>query len=302
MVVVKRLGSAFVTLLAISLVVFVLSRMSGDPRELMLSEYATAEDYELLNERLGLDKPYYAQYGVFLADAVRGDLGESIQARQPVLTLILQRLPGTLELAGSAFVAIILASVLLGVATAVWRDTWVETAGNIVAVVGQSVPAFWLGIVLVYVFALTLGWLPMAGRGGWLYLVLPTLTIAANSLAALTRLLSSAMTEAMDAEYVKFANVKSVPPWRVTMVHCLKNAILTPFTYAGIILGQLLTGSIIVETVFGWPGIGLLALQAVQTRDYPLLQGVVLVFAIIYVGIALLVDVAYAYLDPRIRH
>lgn len=301
MLVAQRLGSALITLIAITLVVFILSRLSGDPRELMLSEYATAEDFSLLSERLGLDKPYYVQYSMFLTKAAAGDLGDSIQARQPVLNLIMQRLPGTLELAGAAFAMILFASTVLGVATAVWRGTLVETTGNVVAVVGQSVPAFWLGIVLIYVFALRLHWLPMAGRGGWENLILPAVTIAANSLAALTRLLSSSMSEALEAEYVKFAHVKSVPPWRIVLVHCLKNAILTPFTYAGIVLGQLLTGSIIVESVFGWPGLGLLALQAVQTRDYPLLQGVVLVFAIIYVGIALLVDVAYAYLDPRIR-
>ncbi|MHB9092747.1 MAG: ABC transporter permease, partial [Chloroflexota bacterium] len=155
--------------------------------------------------------------------------------------------------------------------------------------------------MLILLFAVQLGWLPTAGRGDWRNIVLPALTISANSTAALMRLLRSAMLDALDAEYVKLARVKGVAEPTVVLVHCLKNAVLVPFTYAGIVLGNLLTGSIITETVFGWPGLGLLALQAVQTRDYPLLQGIVLVFALIYVGIAFVVDVGYTYLDPRTR-
>jgi peptide/nickel transport system permease protein len=281
--------------------VFLLSRLSGDPRYLMLNEYATPEDFRLLGEKLGLDKPIYVQYAKFVAGAAMGNLGESMQARQPVLKMILDRAPGTLQLAGTAYFLIILASTVLVIVTALGRDTWVDRIGKGIAVLGQSVPAFWLGIMLILVFAVQLGWFPTAGRGTWRNLVLPAFTIAANSTAAIMRLLRSAMLDALDAEYVKFARLKGVGEPPIVLIHCLKNAALIPFTYAGIVLGQLLTGSIIVETVFGWPGLGLLALQAVQTRDYPLLQGVVLMFALIYVCIAFVVDLAYLYLDPRTR-
>jgi len=297
----RRAGSAILTLLVMSVLVFGLSRLSGDPRYLLLDEYATDEDFRIMGERLGLDQPLVLQYGRFLGQALVGDLGRSVQARLPVTQMIAERFPATLQLAGAALLFTLTVSVFLGVITATRRGTWVDGLGRVVALVGQSVPAFWLGIVLIFLVAVQLGWLPTAGRGDWRYLVLPAVTLSANSMAALTLLLRGAMLDALEAEYVKLARIKGASGLKIAWVHALRNASLVPFTYAGIVLGHFLTGSIVVETVFGWPGIGQLALQAVQTRDYQLLQGVVLFFAVIYVSIAFLIDLAYGVLDPRVR-
>lgn len=297
----RRAGSAILTLLVMSVIVFGLSRLSGDPRYLLLDEYATPEDFVILGEQLGLDKPLPVQFWVFLSHAIVGDLGQSISAHQPVTQVIADRFPATLQLAAAAFIGTIVVAVLLGVITAMRRDTWIDLAGKLVALVGQSVPSFWLGIVLIFVVALQLGLLPTAGRGDWRNLILPAVALSANATAALTRLLRGAMLDALDAEYVKLARSKGASELKIAWVHSLRNAGLVPLTYAGIVLGQFLTGSIVVETVFGWPGVGLLALQAVQTRDYPLLQGVVLTFAATYVSIAFVVDLLYGILDPRVR-
>lgn len=297
----RRAASALLTILVMSLLVFGLSRLSGDPRYLLLDEYATPEDFRLLGEQLGLDKPLPVQFWTFLSHAVVGDLGQSINVHQPVTTVIADRFPATLQLAAAAFLLTLVVAVLLGVITAMRRDTWIDVTGKLVALFGQSVPSFWFGIVLIFVVALQLGLLPTAGRGDWRNLILPAVALSANATAALTRLLRGAMLDALDAEYVKLARSKGASEMAIAWVHCLRNAGLVPLTYAGIVLGQFLTGSIVVETVFGWPGVGLLALQAVQTRDYPLLQGVVLAFAATYVSIAFVVDLIYGMLDPRVR-
>lgn len=297
----RRVASAVLTLLVMSVLVFGLSRLSGDPRYLMLDEYATPEDYRLMGEQLGLDQPVAVQYAKFIGQAVRGDLGRSVQARIPVATMITDRFPATLQLAGAALLLTLILSLPLGVLTATHRGTWIDTLGRVIALAGQSIPAFWLGIVLIFVVAVQLGWLPTAGRGDLRNLVLPALALSANSMAALTLLLRSSMLDSLDAEYVKLARIKGASPAAIAWVHALRNAALVPFTYAGIVLGHFLTGSIVVETVFGWPGMGQLALQAVQTRDYTLLQGVVLFFALIYVSIAFVIDLAYGALDPRVR-
>jgi peptide/nickel transport system permease protein len=267
----------------------------------MLDEFASAEDYQTLGEVLALDKPLYVQYWTFVSRAATGDLGASVYTRRPVTTMISDRFPATVQLAAAAFVLTLLVSILLGVMTAVRRGTVIDLVGRVISLVGQSVPSFWLGLVLIFVFAVGLGWVPTSGRGDWRNLILPALTLSANACAALTLLLRTAMVEALDAEYVKLAKIKGASATRIAWVHCFRNAALLPLTYAGLVLAQMLTGSIIVETVFGWPGVGLLALQAVQTRDYQLVQGVVLVFAAIYVGMALAVDLAYGWLDPRVR-
>jgi peptide/nickel transport system permease protein len=296
----RRAVSALLTLLAMSVLVFGLARLSGDPRYLMLDEYANRADFEALGRYLGLDRPLHEQYTRFLGQVVTGDLGTSPQVHQPVAQLIAERFPATLQLAGTAFVLTIVISTLLGVLTAINRGTWLDRVGKVAALLGQSVPSFWLGIVLIFVVSVTLGLLPTAGRGDWKNLILPAFTLSVYSTGALTLLLRGAMLDTLDAEYVKLARAKGVTQRRIFWVHCLRNAALVPFTYAGIVLGHFLTGSIVVETVFAWPGVGQLALQAVQTRDYQLLQGVVLVFAMIYIGVAFLVDLVYGLLDPRV--
>ncbi len=247
----RRAGSALLTLLVMSVLVFGLSRLSGDPRYLLLDEYATPEDFRLLGEQLGLDKPLPFQFWTFLSHAVVGDLGQSINAHQPVTKVISDRFPATLQLAAVAFLLTVVVAVLLGVITAMRRDTWIDLTGKLVALLGQSVPSFWLGIVLIFVVALQLGLLPTAGRGDWRNLILPAVALSANATAALTRLLRGAMLDALDAEYVKLARSKGVSEMAIAWVHCLRNAGLVPLTYAGIVLGQFLTGSIVVETVFG---------------------------------------------------
>ena len=296
----RRAGSALLTLLAMSVLVFALARISGDPRYLLLDEYANAADFQRLGEYLGIDQPLPIQYARFLQQALRGDLGTSAQVHQPVASIIAERFPATIQLASTAFALTLLVSLFLGVLTATHRGGWLDHAGRVTSLLGQSVPSFWLGIVSIFVISVWLGLLPTGGRGDWHNLILPALTMAAYPTGALTLLLRGAMLETLDAEYVKLARAKGVSQAKITWVHCLRNAALVPFTYAGIVLGHFLTGSIVVETVFAWPGVGQLALQAVKTHDYQLLQGIVLVFALVYICVAFAVDLLYGLLDPRV--
>lgn len=289
-------------LLAISVIVFALARLSGDPLEIMLPEEATAEDFELAAQHWGLDRPLTLQYLSFLGNLLRGDFGRSIRLRQPALQLVVERLPATLQLATAAILISVLIAVPIGVLSAVHRDTPLDQVGKVIALVGQSMPSFWLGIVLIWVFAVMLGWFPSSGRGGIAHYVLPAIALGWYQVAALMRLIRSSMLDVMDSEYVKLARVKGVSPPAVIWKHCLRNAAIPPLTYFGVIAAALLTGSVVTETIFSWPGIGLLAIDAVRYRDFPLIQTIVLLFAFTFIVVNLLVDILYAYVDPRIRY
>ena len=299
---VRRLVLAIITLLAVSLIIFILSRSAGDPVSLMLDEYSTQEDIDRMMAKLGTDKPYYQQYFIFLRDAVQGDLGDSIKEGRPVREVILEKLPATLYLGLTAFIVSLLVGIPLGILSSIKRGSMVDQVGKVVALLGQSAPPFWLGIMLIIFFAVAIRLFPTSGRESWNSIVLPAVTLGWYYAAANLRLVRSAMLDVLDSEYIKLARAKGVPYWGVVLRHAFRNALIPPLTFAGVTLGALVTGSLVVETVFAWPGLGKLAIDALYAFDYPLLQGVVVVFTLLYVLVAFTVDVLYAYIDPRIRY
>ena len=299
---VRRFLMAIVTLLAVSVIIFIMSRAAGDPRHIYLDDYSTQEDWDKLTENMGLDKPYYLQYGIFIKDALRGKFGESPSEGRPSMEIILERFPATLQLGLAAFFFSVVIGVPLGILSAVKRGSVLDMVGKVVALVGQSAPTFWLGLMLMFLLAVKLEWLPPYGRQERLSIVLPAVTLGWFYVAANLRLLRSAMLNVLDSEYVKLARAKGVSGNAVIWKHALRNALIPVLTFAGITLGGLVTGSLVVETVFAWPGLGQLAVKALIGVDYPLLQAVVVVFTLMYVIAALLVDVMYAYIDPRIRY
>ena len=301
--IVRRLLQGLVTLFLVSIIVFILGRLTGDPVALLLSEFSTFEDQERLTRQLGLDKPLPQQYAIFVWNAVRGDLGRSIRGdRAPALELVLERLPATLQLASISASLSFLIGLPLGVLAALRRGSFVDSISRVLALLGQATPVFWLGIVAMYVFSVQLGWLPTSGYGTPKQFVLPVAALSAFMVAAFLRLTRSGMLEALDSEYVKLARIKGVSETRVVWKHALRNSLIPVITYLGTVFGRMVTGTVVVETVFAWPGVGRLAFDAVMLRDFPVLQAVVLFMATAFLLINLVVDVLYAYVDPRIRY
>jgi peptide/nickel transport system permease protein len=300
--VLSRLLQSLVTLAILSVVVFVLARTTGDPLHLILPMSATPEDYANARQYLGLDRSYPEQYVSFVARAVTGDFGTSIRARRPVSELIRERLPNSLRLAAFAMAVSLAIAFPLGVMAAVKKGTGIDRAAQVVAVLGQSLPTFWVAIVLVEFVAGRLQWLPAGGAGGFASYVLPGFTLGWFVVAGMMRLLRSGMLEVLDSEYVKLARVKGVAERRVVWLHALKNALIPVVTFAGIYFAILLTTAIVVETVFAWPGLGRLAYDGITSRDFPVIQAVVLTAAAIVAAVNLAVDCLYAVLDPRIRY
>ena len=305
----RRLVASLFTLLVISLLVFLLARGSGDPRSLMLDDYADPGQWEEVGAKLGLDKPWFiswppweSQYGIFLVNAFRLDFGNAISDPRTVSELILERLPATLQLGLAAFIFSIVIGVPLGILSSLKRNSIWDNMGKLVALLGQSMPPFWLGIMLIFLFALRFEWVPPSGRQDWNSFILPAITLGWFFVAANMRLIRSAMLEVLDSEYIKLARAKGVSPPVVVWKHALRNALIPPLTFMGVTLGLLITGSIVAETVFQWPGLGLLAYTALIRSDYPTLQGIVMVFSGMYLIINFLVDILYAYIDPRIRY
>ena len=291
-----------VTLIAVSMIIFIMARVTGDPRVLLLDENASQEQWARMGEELGLDKPYYHQYGLFMKDVLRGNFGESIKLQEPVMTAIAGRIWPTVQLGGGAFLLALVVGIPLGVLSAVMRGTALDQLGRVIAMVGQAAPSFWLGIMFMFFFAVKLGWVPPSGREGWNSIILPMVTLAwGGFLAGSLRLMRSAMLDVMDSEYIKLAKAKGVSTRSLIWKHAFRNALIPPLTLAGVSMPAILTGSITTELVFAWPGMGQLAIQALYTSDYPLLQGLTIMFTLGYVGIAFAVDVLYAYIDPRIR-
>jgi peptide/nickel transport system permease protein len=300
--IVRRVLQGFILLFVLALVVFALARVTGNPADLLLPEDATREDRADLLRTLGLDRPVHEQLLVFLRGAVRGDLGQSIRYRKPAVEVFFERLPNTLTLVPLAMGAAILVSIPLGVLAAVRRGTFIDRCCSAVAVLGIATPSFWLGIVLIYVFSIQLGWLPSARMGGPSHYVLPVVTLAAFLVAGMMRLVRSSMLEVLDSEFVKLARIKGLSQTVVIWKHCLSNALIPVVTLFGVFFALLVTGAIVTETVFAWPGVGRLTYEAVIFRDYPLLQAVILLKGVIVLGVNLAVDVLYAYLDPRVRY
>jgi peptide/nickel transport system permease protein len=275
--------------------------MSGDPTTFLLSAEAATEDRVALRQALGLDKSIPEQFAIYVADALQGDLGTSFTHRRPVVDVLAERLPATIELAIAAMLVSIVIGIPLGVWTAVRRGTWSDRLVQVTAIVGMSAPAFWIGIMLVTLFGGYLRWLPTYGRDGPQHLILPVVTLAFFLVASMIRLTRSSMLEVLGSEYVKFARMRGLSRSRMIWKHALKNALIPVITFAGIMLASLLNGTVVVESVFGWPGVGSVALQAVEERNFPLLQGAVLLSGFLYITTALIVDLTYAYVDPRIR-
>ena len=298
----RRFLISIVTVLVVSVMNFGMSRAVGDPRVLLLDDYSTKDDWDRLGRELGLDKPYYEQYGIFVKEALKGEFGESIQQGRPAMHIILERLPATIQLGVAAFVLSLIVGVPLGILSAVKRGSLLDQFARIIALIGQSAPPFWLGIMLMFFFAVQLDWLPPFGREGPKSVILPAITLGWFYAAANLRLIRSAMLDVLDSEYIKLARAKGVSSRSIIMKHAFRNALIPPLTFAGVTLGALVTGSLVTETVFAWPGLGKLAVDSLFGLDYPLLQGVVIIFTLMYVGASFLVDVLYAYIDPRIRY
>lgn len=289
------------TLLAMSVIVFLLGRLTGDPVALLLSDSATEQDRATLARELGLDQPLAKQYWVFVAHAVQGDLGRSVAGdRQPALELIGERLPASLKLASWALLISLAIGIPLGVIAAVKRGTAFDSCARVFALLGQSVPVFWLGLVLMYLFSVQLGWLPTSGYGEWRHYVLPAFSMALFTVAAIARLVRVSMIDALSSEYIKLARIKGVSERSVVWKHALRNSLIPVLTYMGAFFATMITGAVVIETVFSWPGIGRLAYESILNRDFPVIQAVVLVMTALFMLANLLVDIAYAWLDPRI--
>ena len=300
--IIGRVIQSIVSMFVVSIVVFALVRLSGDPIQIMMPAEASKADIELVRAHLGLDRPWTVQYWRFLTQALQGDFGRSVRFRRPALDLVAERYGATLELGGLAVLIVIAIALPVGVYSAVRRGSALDYAARAFAALGQAVPPFWLGLVLVLIFGVMLHLLPTSGRGTPLHVLLPGITLGWFAVAGLMRLTRSSMLDVLAAEHVELARIKGLPERRVIWRHAFKNAALPVVTFAALLFVALLNGSIIVETVFGWPGLGLLVIEAVDSRDYPIVQTVVLFLSAMYIGVNLLVDVLYAYLNPKIRY
>ena len=300
--IIGRVIQSIISMFVVSVVVFALVRLSGDPIQIMMPAEASKADIELVRAHLGLDRPWTVQYWRFLTQALQGDFGRSVRFRRPALDLVAERYGATLELGGLAVLIVIAVALPVGVYSAVRRGSPLDYAARAFAALGQAVPPFWLGLVLVLIFGVMLHLLPTSGRGTPLHVLLPGITLGWFAVAGLMRLTRSSMLDVLGSEYVKLARIKGLPERRVIWRHAFKNAALPVVTFAALLFVALLNGSIIVETVFGWPGLGLLVIEAVDSRDYPIVQTVVLFLSAMYISVNLLVDILYAYLNPKIRY
>lgn len=299
---IRRVMQSLLVLLGVSFVIFIISRLGGDPVSLMVGPDVQEAEREALRRQLGLDAPLYVQYLRFLSGAVRGDFGTSILAGVPAMSLVLERLPATLQLAAFALVFAAVVGIPLGVATAIRRNTWLDYIGTGVTLLGQSLPSFWLGILLILVLGLQLRLLPISGRGTALHLVMPGVTLGFSLVAVFARLTRSSMLEVLSADYVRTAKAKGLRPRSIIMRHEVKNAMIPLVTVMGMSFATLMGGAVVTEQIFAWPGIGRLALNSIYQRDFPVIQADVLFVSAVVVAMNLLVDVVYTLLDPRIRY
>jgi peptide/nickel transport system permease protein len=297
----RRLAQSLLVVLGVSFVVFFILHLTGDPALLLLPPDATAEDVQKFREAMGFNDPFLVQYWRFLTGALQGDFGQSTRHGEPAMALVMERLPATFELAGAGMLIALLVAIPAGIVSAVRRNTIIDYISTVVALLGQSMPTFWLGIMLILVFSVQLHLLPSSGRGELQHLVLPAITLGLFTTARMTRLTRSGMLEVLGQDYIRTARAKGVDEPPVVWKHALKNAAVPIVTIAGIELGALLGGSVITETIFAWPGVGRLSVQAIYNRDYPVVQAAVFVLATTFVVVNLLVDLVYTYLDPRIR-
>jgi len=299
--IIKGLANALVSIIGASLIIFVISRLSGDPVSLMLPIEAPKSAIEALRNNLGLDLPIWQQYLIFLSHAVRGDFGNSYRWQMPALQLVFERLPATIELAAAAFTFSVLLSIPLGVLSAVYRGSWIDHVGRIIAMTGQAVPSFWVGLILILVFAVGLGWLPAFGADSLKHVILPAISLGWYPVAAQTRIIRSGMLEVLDSDYIRMGRAVGTPERLLIWKYAFRNALLPLVTIMGVYFAAMLSGAFVVETVFAWPGLGRTVVEAVFARDYPVVQAGVLVTSIVFILSNFLVDLSYSLIDPRIR-
>jgi ABC-type dipeptide/oligopeptide/nickel transport system permease component len=297
-----RLFQTVIALVGISVLIFVLVRASGDPTMLMRTATSTEEEIANIKQQLGLDKSPPEQYWIFVKSLARGDLGKSLTKRRPVTTMISEALPKSLKLAVLSFAASMIGALLLGVLAARKRDGLLDNGVKFLAVLGQGMPPFWVGIVLIYILSVYFRLLPAGGTGGFSYFVLPVFTLSFYILPGMMRLVRSCMLDVLDTEYIKLARIKGLSENVIIWKHALRNAVITPLTTAGVLFASLIAGEVIIETVFNWPGIGRLLVEGLVARDFPIVQGITLMVAGLVLVINLLVDILYAYVDPQIRY
>lgn len=301
--VVRRLWQSALTLVGVSVFVFAILRvLPGDPAKMLLPEGAPESAVEELNRHLGLREPLHVQYAIFLRSVSRGDFGESFQYRAPALRVVTERLPATLQLTLAAMALTVFVGVSLGILAAVRRGTGYDYAGTVLAVLGQSLPNFWLGIMLILLFGVALRWLPTSGFEGWRHVILPAITLAAFPTALVARLTRSSMLEILSRDFIRTGRAKGLAERAVILRHALRNAAIPVLTVIGLQIGTLLGGAVITESVFAWPGMGKLVVDAIFFRDFPVVQTVLILSATVFVVINLAVDLLYTLIDPRIRY
>ncbi len=288
-------------LLVVTLVFFIFRLVPGDVARIVAGERATEEEVALIREQMGLNDPIHVQYARYLWGLARGDLGRSLTYRRQVLDEIISRIPATLELALAGIGVSIVIGLTTGIISAVKRNTIYDYTSMVAAISGVCVPNFWLGLLLIMIFSVTLGWLPTGGRGGLKFLILPTIALSARLIAIIARLTRSTMLEVISGDYIRTARAKGLNERIILARHALRNAMIPLVTIVGLQFGSLLAGSIVVETVFAWPGMGSLLINAVNSRDYPMVQGITLVYTIAFMVVNLLTDLSYGFLDPRVR-
>jgi len=302
----RRILGLVPVLLGVAFLVFTMLWISpGDPVVALLGESAqgiSSEALAELRQAYGLDRPFLVQFASYLADVVRGDLGVSVRSSQPVLTEVMSRFPATLALAGSAMLVAIVIGMVFGILAAVYRGTIVDHVAVVVALLGVSVPVFWSGLVLMLIFALYLGWLPASGFGSWRHLLMPAFAVGFSSAAFIARITRASLIEALRQDYVRTARSKGLSPSVVRLKHALRNALLPVVTVVGLQFGGLLGGAVLTETVFAWPGVGRMLVDAIRSRDMPLVQGSVLFVAVVFIVVNLVVDLSYAALNPKVRY
>lgn len=298
----RRLLLLFLVLYGVvTLVFFLIHMIPGDPVDIMLGDHALAADKDVLREAMGLDRPLGGQYLGYLGDLLHGDLGQSIHSRRPVLAEIAERFPATVELMLGAMLVALLMALPLGIISALRPYGWLDGSSMLISFLGISIPNFWLGPMLIMVFSVQLGWLPVNERGGIEHLILPAITLGTAMAAMLSRMIRASLLEVLDEEYITNARAKGLPERLVIFKHALRNALIPVITIVGLQVGVLLSGAIITEAIFDWPGLGSLLLEGIYSRNYPLVQGCILVIATVYVLVNLVTDIAYAWADPRVR-
>ncbi len=298
----KRLGHTIIVMIGVTLAVFLITRMTGDPVRLMAPLDASEADIELLRTQLGFNRPLYTQFAEYIKGVLVLDFGDSLRHHEPAMVMVFERMPATISLALVALVMAVVVAIPTGVVGATKPGSFLDALGTLLALLGQSMPVYWLGILFIMVFGVGLGWLPAGGKSDWTSYILPAATLAAYTCASIMRILRSSMLEVMTHDFIRTARAKGISDRYVLYKHALRNALLPVVTVVGLQLGALLGGAVITETIFAWPGVGKFVVQAIYNRDFYVVQAAVFLFALIIVGINLATDLLYSVLDPRIRY